>query len=209
MSRMPLFQNREKVCIICEGFEEYDYIEKIVSLEVWNNCYEFILVNAESNGKIPARYQDAYAKDCYDIILVFCDTDKKPYEDYETIKAKIDRVHGNSESSKNVVIFANPCTMQVILLHFADLRLTSHKKKNNGKYIYDYTGVRGYRAKRDQRVKLFSNIDSENYSRMIEYCKKLPSDDRIISSTNFDEFAEYFEGNDLNWMKVVNAILES
>ena len=43
---------------------------------------------------IPARYQDKYQNGTYDIVLIFCNTDKKPYEQYMDIKHKIDDFHG-------------------------------------------------------------------------------------------------------------------
>ena len=71
----------------CEGPEEYDYMETLSGLKVWDEKYEFDLVNAGGNGNIPARYQDKYQNDTSDVVLIFCDTDKKPYEQYEDIKS--------------------------------------------------------------------------------------------------------------------------
>jgi hypothetical protein len=207
-NRKPFISIKNKICIICEGFEEYEYIEKLLSLDVWNKCYEFILINAKSNGKIPAIYQDLYAKDFYDIILVFCDTDKKPYEDYETIKSKIDKIHGDN-SAGNIIIFANPCTMQIILLHFADVRLISHKKFDNRKYIQSLTGIDGYKAKKAQRDRLFNQITKENYKTMIKNIVKLAINDTEISSTNFLQFINYFERDNLEWIININKKLES
>ena len=41
-NKLPKFLDNHKICIICEGNEEYD----------------ISLVNAGGNGNIPARYQD-------------------------------------------------------------------------------------------------------------------------------------------------------
>jgi len=82
MGNKPELLSEIKICIICEGFEEYEYLKQLNDLHVWNNKIEFILINAESNGNIPARYQAAYMSDNYDIVLIFCDTDDKPYESY-------------------------------------------------------------------------------------------------------------------------------
>ena len=78
-NRHPVFSDRHKICIICEGSEEYDYLERLNFLRVWNEQYEIILDNADGNGNIPARYQDRYQNGSYEVVLVFCDTDKKPY----------------------------------------------------------------------------------------------------------------------------------
>ena len=85
---MPIVSNRHKICIICEGDEEYDYLERLNSLGVWHQQYKITLDNANGNGNILARYQDRYQNGSYELILVFCDTDKKPYEQYEEIKRR-------------------------------------------------------------------------------------------------------------------------
>ena len=46
------------------------------------------MVNAGGNGNIPARYQDRYQNGADELVLVFCDTEKKPHEQYEDIKRK-------------------------------------------------------------------------------------------------------------------------
>ena len=69
-----------------EGNEEYEYFERLKALKVWDAQYEIISDNAGGNGNIPARYQDSYQNGSYELVLVFCDTEKKPYEQYEYIK---------------------------------------------------------------------------------------------------------------------------
>lgn len=91
INRIPQFFSGSRICIICEGDEEYEYLEKLISLQIWSKTYEFVLENAEGNGNIPTRYQDKYQNGFYDLILVFCDTDKKPYEQYVDIKRKLMR----------------------------------------------------------------------------------------------------------------------
>ena len=93
-NRRPSLYNKHRVCIICEGNEEYKYIDRLKELKVWNEQYEVSLVNAEGNGNIPARYQDRYQNGAYEAVLIFCDTDKKPYEQYDDIKRKINEFHG-------------------------------------------------------------------------------------------------------------------
>ena len=46
------------------------------------------MVNAGGNRNIPARYQDRYQNGADELVLVFCDTEKKPHEQYEDIKRK-------------------------------------------------------------------------------------------------------------------------
>ena len=79
MSKLPPISRRNKICVICEGNEDYEYFQRILQLNVWDDSYDFILINAKSASKIPARFQDVYQNDRYELILVFCDTDKYPY----------------------------------------------------------------------------------------------------------------------------------
>ena len=88
MNKLPFIQSGELVCVICEGPEEYDYLNRIKELGVWDKGYRVDLVNAHGNGSLPARYQDKFQNGSYDIVLVFCDTDRKPFEQYRDIKRK-------------------------------------------------------------------------------------------------------------------------
>ena len=93
-NKLPKFLDNHKICIICEGNEEYEYLKRLTNLKVWNEQYDISLVNAGGNGNIPARYQDRYQNGADELVLVFCDTEKKPHEQYEDIKRKINVFHG-------------------------------------------------------------------------------------------------------------------
>ena len=138
-SRLLVFLSKDKICIICEGDEEYDYLNRLKELRVWNEQYDISLVNAGGNGNIPARYQDRYQNGADEIVLVFCDTEKKPHEQYEDIKRKINEFHGVDSAAKEVIIFGNPCTMQIISKHWTDENLKSPAKPVNAPLIKKYT----------------------------------------------------------------------
>ena len=74
-NKLPKFFDKHKICIICEGNEEYEYLKRLKDLNVWNEQYEVSLVNAGGNGNIPARYQDRYQNGADELVLVFCDTE--------------------------------------------------------------------------------------------------------------------------------------
>lgn len=160
------------------------------------------------NGNIPARYQDKYQNSAYDLVLIFCDTDRKPYEQYVDIKRKINEFHGIENAADWIVIFGNPCTMQIIIEHWDDIVLSSNNKRKNAPVIFDLTGVEGYKGKREQRRELFSKITKENYWEMRERIKKLSDDDAIEGSTNFGRFLDYFSSDDSEWIQVINRFLD-
>lgn len=207
-NRLPKIFTGSRICIICEGDEEYEYLEKLISLDVWSKEYCFQLENAGGNGNIPARYQDKYQNGAYDLVLVFCDTDRKPYEQYVDIKRKIDEFHGDENAADKVVIYGNPCTMQIIIEHWADVRICSNNKKRNAPVIFDLTGIEGYKGRREQRRELFSRITKENYQEMRERIGKLPVDDTVEGSTNFGRFLDFFSSDDGEWIRAINKMLD-
>lgn len=88
-SRLPAFLSKDKICIICEGDEEYDYLNRLKELRVWNEQYEVFLDNADGNGNIPARYQDRYQNGSFEVVLVFCDTEKNHMNNMKILKEKL------------------------------------------------------------------------------------------------------------------------
>ena len=207
-SRLPKFLNKRKICIICEGDEEYEYLERLRTLGVWSHQYEIILDNADGNGNIPARYQDKYQNGTHDVVLVFCDTDRKPYEQYVDIKRKINEFHGVVSAAEQVVIFGNPCTMQIILQHWEEVELKSPAKKVNAPIIQELTGIENYKGKAEQREQLFAGITKENYLKMKERIGRLPDDDTIRGSSNFGRFLKMFSDENVDWIQQVNVVLE-
>ena len=207
-NNLPEIFSGDQICIICEGDEEYEYLFELKSLGVWNPQYNIELKNAEGNGNIPARYQNEYQNGNYDLVLVFCDTDKKPYEQYEDIKRKINELHGNKIAAKEVIIFGNPCTMQIILQHWDDVQLTSHKTNKNAPIIESLTGVTKYKGREDQRKELFSKITKENYKEMKDRLQNFIKDDTVIGSSNFYDFLEYFTEDSDSWISKINEKIE-
>jgi len=208
-NRLPHIPNKHKICVICEGNEEFEYIKRLKELKVWNEQYEISLVNAEGNGNIPARYQDRYQNGVYEAVLIFCDTDKKPYEQYDDIKRRINEFHGIENAANEIIIFGNPCTMQIILKHWTDEMLKSQAKQVNAPLIEKYTRVKGYKGKGNQIKDVMEQITSENYRIMHERVKLLEQNDSIIGSSNFSKIIEWFESEDCDWISKINEILES
>ena len=188
-NKLPKFLDNHKICIICEGNEEYEYLNRLKNLKVWNEQYDISLVNAGGNGNIPARYQDRYQNGADELVLVFCDTEKKPHEQYEDIKRKINEFHGVDNAADEVIIFGNPCTMQIISKHWTDENLKSPAKKTNAPIIKKYTGV-------------------ENYVDMCQRVWNLESDDSVTGSSNFGKYLKLLESDDSGWIEEINELIE-
>ena len=207
-NRLPNISDKHKICIICEGNEEYKYLERLKELHVWSDIYDVSLVNAEGNGNIPARYQDRYQNGSYEAVLVFCDTEKKPYEQYEDIKRKINEFHGVDKAADEVVIFANPCTMQIITKHWTDEMIKSPAKKVNAPFIEKFTGVKNYKGRAAQIDKLMENVTVSGYEDFRQRMKTMSTDDGILGGTNFSLWLERIEDDNARWIENFNDIVE-
>lgn len=207
-NRLPSISDKYKICVICEGNEEYKYLEKLINLCVWNPQYDVSLVNAGGNGNIPARYQDRYQNGTYDVVFIFCDTEKKPYEQYEDIKRKINEFHGVDTASDEVIIFANPCTLQVVSKHWTGEMIKSPAKKVNSALVEKYTGIKDYKGRADQIEKMMESITVENYAEMRRRITFLSEHDHEIGSTNISRLLQSFENENAEWIDMLNNRLD-
>lgn len=208
MARLPTINNNTKVCVICEGQEDTAYFKRLLELNVWNSVYSFFPVNAFGASKIPARFQDAFQNNKYDLVLVFCDTDKAPYREYTLLKKRINSFLNKQKASDKLVIFANPCTMQIILSHFGDVSLKNQGKKTNADIIEQFTGVKDYDAHDDQIKEICSKIFRRTYSEMKRRVEAINCSDTVSCSTNFSIFLDRFEQDDRRWVSAINQYLE-
>ena len=200
MSALPPVIRKHRICVICEGNEDYLYFKRLIDLNLWSTSYSFSPINAKGASNIPARFQNEFQNDRYEIILVFCDTDKEPYREYSQIKEKINRFLSKRKAAEKLIIFANPCTMQIILLHFGDVRLINQGKKTNSAEIERLTGVVGYDAHEEQILALCRRITRSNYPDMRERAETINNPDTVSGSTNISEFLSWFEQADERWI---------
>ena len=207
-NKLPKLFDKHKICVICEGNEEYEYLERLKALKVWDAQYEIIPDNAGGNGNISARYQDSYQNGSYELVLVFCDTEKKPYEQYEDIKRKINEFHGIETAADEVIMFGNPCTMQIITKHWTETLIKSPAKPVNAPLIEEFTGVKNYKGRADQIAAVMEHVTAENYADMRERVCGLETRDTVVGSSNFGRFMELFGSSDAGWIDEINDELE-
>lgn len=207
---LPPLKDNKKIYIICEGSEEYDYLNQLKLLHVWSDVYDITLRDAKGNGNLYPIYQDVYQKGNYDLVVIVCDTEKKPHEQFNDICCKVNSLHACELASQHVVMLTNPCTMQVILLHWdISVRLQSPSKRRSASYIETYTGIQDYSAKESQRTQLVSNITKDNYRTMMTGANQLGMDAALINSTNLHVFFSQLEQPDTNWIDEINKLIES
>ena len=59
-NKLPKFLDNHKICIICEGNEEYEYLNRLKNLKVWNEQYEVFLDNADRVKKVMYKLNIKY-----------------------------------------------------------------------------------------------------------------------------------------------------
>ena len=210
MTKPPLSPARHSLCVICEGYEEEIYVRHLLEKNVWSDIYDFTVVNAKGEGNIPARYQFLINKDAYELVLVFCDTDRAPYAQYQGVKVKINAMHEAENAADQVVIYANPCSMQIILLHFTVVSLKTQGKRTNAKLIETLTGVKGYKANQEEHIKaVCAKINRPSYFDMKERVLAINNPDTVPGSTNFIEFLRRFESEQPEWISEIRNILDA
>lgn len=207
MKKIPSIKTGCKILIICEGFEEYDYITKLKECDVWSSAYNIKPKNAKSIDNVIAIYQNEYQNANYDLIVIFCDTEMIPYEQFCKLREGINKFHDNKVADK-LVIFANPCSMQIILSHFDKVKLTSNSKPKNWALIKKLTGVENYIAEEKQRKAIMKHINSKNYFDMKDNLKGIAVDYCKIPSTNAVKWFELFENENTEWVQEINTKIE-
>ncbi|MCX4362479.1 MAG: hypothetical protein OSJ74_03700 [Clostridia bacterium] len=193
----------KKICIICEGEEEYDYIKHLCECRVWNPAYTIKPKNAKGHNRIMPIYQNTFQNDSYDLILIFCDTEEQPYTQYKSLINNLNRLHDKKNIANSLIIFANPCTLQIILSHFGKVRLTSSSKTKNAPIVKQLTGVDEYRAIETQRRTIMKQIDANNYQTMKDNIGTSSIDYQIISSTNFKTLLDNLENPNTTWVSAL------
>lgn len=189
----------KRICILCEGFEEFDYITKLNSLGVWDSAYTITVKNAKGLDNIAPVYQNEFHSDNFDLIVIFCDTELPPYMQFRNLIKKIDAFH-DKKVSKNIVFFSNPCSMQVILSHFEAVSLTTNSKVLNTPLISKFTGLNHYSARREQRARLMSRINAQNYAVMRANISSISTNFRENPSSNFLSLALKLECPNTGWV---------
>lgn len=191
------------ICILCEGYEEYDYLQTLINKNIFQDKYLIKLINVKGINRLYSRYISTYQSDSYHCVFIFCDTDKKKQDPYWELKKNINEFH-NADVAEDIIYFGNPCTMQIILSHFEKVSLTKPSKKINSSIIEQLTSIKNYNATEEQRKLLMSKITKTNYNKMKENLNNISKNDEIIPSTNFLKLIDNLENDNEDWIKEIN-----
>lgn len=208
-NKKPLIKRNIKVCIICEGNEEYAYMKRLCSLKIFAKEYDINCYNAKSITKIFAIYQSKVQEDNYRVVIIFCDTDNEPYNQYRQLKNNIKDYYGISSNNNfpEIIFFGNPCTMQIILSHFGVIKLKSHLKSHNALDIEKLTGIKNYEANEHQVESIMKKINENNFQTMKNNISTLSINDNDSPSTNFLILINNLSTYSNTWIELINSKL--
>lgn len=206
--RIPMNVTQKKICIICEGYEEYDYIQRLKELKIWNGVYSITTKNAKSLDKISAVYQNEYSNDNYDLVVILCDTEEAPYEKFKQLNKSLGSFHGTTSVHKQILYFANPCTLLIVLAHFGIVRLGTNDKGRNAALVERWTGIKDYQATEPQRKSIMRKITAENYATMKGNLSTYSKEEDVLCSTNFLYLLEKLEQGNHKWISNISKKLE-
>ncbi|MCD8205731.1 MAG: RloB domain-containing protein [Clostridia bacterium] len=194
--------NLRHILIVCEGYEETEYIKRLIECGVWDSEIVVTAMNAKSISNIYSVYTYSAQKYTYDAVVIFCDTEEPPYTQFENLKKRISDA-AKPVSWDKIIIFANPCTMQIVLSHFGYVRLRTNDKYVNSGKIKELTGVENYKAGDKQRFAVMRQITPENYGVMKKNIEKLDGGDYTVTpSTNVLTLFHALENLDSEWLNV-------
>lgn len=201
MPRIPRTIAVRRICVICEGQEEEEYFRRLLSFRLWES-YAFHVVNAHGESNIPKRFHELLQTGAYPAVLILCDTDRLPFVEYRKMLEGLSSILGSEKTARRHVIYSNPCTMQIVLLHFGDTPacLSTQSKRVNAKTIEALTGVRGYKGCSGQIREICRKIHRRSYDLMKRRVLAISFPDTTPGSTNFGIFLERFESSDSSWI---------
>ncbi len=208
-NKLPKIKTNKRVCIVCEGDEEFAYISKLKQLKVFSNKLTINPLNADGISKIFDMYSNAYQSDNYDLVVIFCDTDNNPFIQYKDLKKQVKDFHGLNKNTDvlDLICFGNPCTMQIILSHFNNVKLKSRLKSVNAMIIKNLTGVDDYRATKHQIDCIMKKITLHNFQTMKCNLNDISQQDTTTPSTNFLKMLSNLESDDYQWIESINLKL--
>ncbi len=206
--KAPSVTNDLNILIICEGYEEEDYLNRLKQIKVWNRKFGIVIKNAKSIDNIAAMYEYYYVLGTYKLVIAFCDTELAPYDKFLAMKEKINKFHGKTNAADSVVFFANPCTMQIILSHFSKVSLKTNNKSTNANLIYNLTKVANYEATANQRSAIAKKINDGNYLTMKDNIKQLSKSLNNIPSSNVIGLFDALDIGSKEWIEKINKEIE-
>lgn len=205
MNKLPSFlqknnQATRSVCLILEGYEEFHYFQRLLQINVFSNQYSIKLINAKSASNIPAKYQETFNSNSFSIVLIVCDMDREP-AGYDRLISKLKSI---TENIEDIVFFVRPCILQIILIHFGNVELSTQAKKVARPDVQRLTGVKNYDAHEDQLREICSKIFHRHWDEMYRRLELISTNREHLPSTNIKQLFDYLMSSDVSWIQKLN-----
>ncbi len=209
------------IIIIPEGHEEKEYIEKLVSLKVWNNSkYNVTVAPTKEIGDDKEYYGNgnivnSFSNELHNIddegaIVIFCDTEMEIEGEYRAIiniEKGLEKEFHMKDSIDKIIFYANPVTMKIVLSHFAKVNIVSNNLTDYKADIRKYAGVTAYDKSKSKRKELLDKITKENYLSMKENLKDANKGDyKVVNSTNALILFNNLESDSEDWVNEIREI---
>ncbi|HNX16566.1 MAG TPA: hypothetical protein PKO28_04335 [Bacilli bacterium] len=195
------------ILILAEGLEEEPYLNKIISFKKFSSLYQIQVKNVKGNGNFTAKFQNEWQSGRYELVLFCMDMDNGSEQTNNIIKKIGLQNFGDESIGYELVMFANPVTMLVVLSHLRKIEKLSKSKPANAPIIKEITGIENYTAKEEQIEKLVSLIKYSNYDVMKENLRENSTSPNDNLSTNIHRWFQRFESDDPAWIeKLIDKI---
>jgi|LSQX01.2.fsa_nt_gb hypothetical protein len=192
-----------KIRIICEGSEETNFLDILkekgyLTIPHLDITYDV----APGYGSVGPMFHTAFSSGEYDAIFAFVDVDNFKTPCYKKVESDLKSILGFDP--KNVIIFTNPCTLQLEVIGIKPhIRLSTSSKAVNDQYVKqcwpEWSKTKTYDAKKWQRDKIFFSLtEDKNFERMMQNIPLLSTNIVDLPSTSIQKFFNLIHSGDLS-----------
>ena len=190
-----------RVHFICEGAEEVCFVDSLTKVGAFDDAYEISREDAYGAGNIPIVFDQVFQNLDYDAVFVITDVDCMANGTYQNTMAKLESTLGFS--ARQIVIFTNPCTIQLFLASRSDDALPNQNKNLFTKYFNTLWngGHKPYAAHSYQLEKLKAEFSLSDYETMMKRIKKYSTKPEDLPSTSANFFLSEFRQSNTKWLE--------
>jgi hypothetical protein len=192
-----------RVHFVCEGAEEICFVDSLTKVGAFSGAYEISREDAHGAGNIPIVFDQAFQNFYYDAVFVILDVDCMSNGTYQDTVAKLERTLGFS--ARQIILFTNPCTIQLFLASRSDDVLPNQSKNSFTKYFNTLWngGHKPYAAHAYQLEKLKAEFSLSDYEAMVERIKAYSTKPEDLPSTSAHFFLSKFKQSNTKWLEDV------
>lgn len=189
-----------KVDFICEGQEEVCFIDSLLKVGAFNPAYEIFREDAGGFGNVPIYFDRAFQSDDYDAVFAVVDVDRFSNGTFAHVVESLQETLGFPPYQ--IILFTNPCTIQLFLAARSDDVLPNQAKKLFTPYYLSLWqgGKKPYRAHAYQLNKLKNDFSMTDYQAMMRRIKSYSNKPRDLPSTSAYYLLDKFSQPQTKWL---------